>query len=163
MDPSIFDRNKIYENLESDPQPENYRGTLPWAIQQQIAATNGVHFKGAIGLLKEYPIPPLPFKGVKKSGLFLDIGCGWGRWLVSAARKNYLPIGIDLRFEFCKMSRYVLKDNGLNGYVVVGDLKKIPFQNNVFDVVWSFSVIQHTHLKRFLGCIESIQKILRNE
>jgi uncharacterized protein len=163
MDSSVFDRTKIYEKLTSGPAPVNYQGKLPWAVQQQIAATNGIHFKDAVGRLSEYPIPPIPVKAATGAELLLDIGSGWGRWLVAAARKNYLPIGIDLRLEFCEVSRLVLKENGFNGYSIVADLKKLPFQNNVIDVVWSFSVIQHTHYDRLLGCIGSIQRILRDQ
>jgi ubiquinone/menaquinone biosynthesis C-methylase UbiE/uncharacterized protein YbaR (Trm112 family) len=162
MESSLFDRSKIYERLEISPKPQHYKGKLPWTVQQQIAATNGIHFKDSIGFLTEYPIPPIPIEAAVGNKLLLDIGCGWGRWLVAGAKKNFLPIGIDIRLEFCETSRSVLKDNGFYGYTLVADLKDLPFQKNSFDVVWSFSVIQHTHYDRLLGCIDSIQKILEN-
>ncbi len=158
-----FNREKIYERLENVPPPENYHGKIPWIVQQQIGATNGIHFKETIGFLTEYPIPPIPIPAVKNQDLFLDIGCGWGRWLVAASKKNYIPVGIDIRLEFCEVARMVLKENGFNGYTVVADLKKLPFIQNVFDVVWSFSVIQHTHYDRLTSCVEDIYRVLRNE
>jgi SAM-dependent methyltransferase/uncharacterized protein YbaR (Trm112 family) len=161
MDTSAFDREKIYEKLEYAPKPADYAGRIPWIIQQQIAATNGIHFKDSIGLLHDYPIPPIPVPAVSDPALFLDIGCGWGRWLVASARKNYIPVGIDIRLEFCEAARAVVRENGFNGYTLVADLKNLPFQPDVFDVVWSFSVIQHTHRDRLLGCIAGIQRILQ--
>ena len=160
MDGASFESRKIYEKLQVTPEPENYSGRIPWTVQQQIAATNGIHFLNAVGHLKEYPIPPIPIKEAGGQKLFLDIGNGWGRWLVAAARKNYIPIGIDLRLEFCSVSRTVLKDNGFNGYTAVADLRSLPFLDNIFDVVWSFSVIQHTHYQRMTGCLSHIQRIL---
>jgi SAM-dependent methyltransferase/uncharacterized protein YbaR (Trm112 family) len=155
-------KDKIYEDLETVSRPAGYKERLPWAVQQQIAATNGNHFRASVGRLTEYPIPPLPIRAIAAPGLFLDIGCGWGRWLVAAARKNYLPIGIDIRLGFCEVSQAVLRDNGLTGYTAVADLRSLPFQGNCFDVVWSFSVIQHTHFDRLIGCIKDISRILKD-
>ena len=154
-----FDRNKIYEKLDYLPQPEDYNGKLPWTVQQQIAATNGIQYVNRIGKLTDYPTYSLPVKKVRQ-GLILDIGTGWGRWLVAGAAKGYIPVGIDLRLEFCQTARQTLAASGESGYTVVADLKEIPFQDNLFDLVWSFSVIQHTHRDRLLKCLADIKRIL---
>jgi ubiquinone/menaquinone biosynthesis C-methylase UbiE/uncharacterized protein YbaR (Trm112 family) len=154
-------RERIYEQLGTRPQPSNYSGKIPWIVQQQIAATNGIHFMDTIGTLSEYPIPEIPVDQANTPGdLLLDIGNGWGRWLVAAAKKDYIPVGIDIRLEFCETARNVLQANGKNGYSLVADLQNLPFLNNVFSVVWSFSVIQHTHLDRFTRCLSHIERIL---
>lgn len=157
-----FDRSKIYEKLESLPEPVGYNSKIPWTIQQQIAATNGIHYVDSIGKLDKVPIPknPLP-KAITNKALCLDIGCGWGRWLVALGRKGYIPIGIDIRHEFCVTARKTLKTYDLNGYTVVADLKNLPFKDNVLDAVWSFSVIQHTHKDRLKSCIQHIHRILK--
>src|SRR5450432_470679 len=154
-------RERVYERLDTMPQPDNYTGKIPWVVQQQIAATNGIHFVNSIGTLTEYPIPEIPVPHARKSGdLLLDIGNGWGRWLVAAADKDYVPVGIDIRLEFCETARKVLEANGQNGYTVVADLQNLPFLNSIFNVVWSFSVIQHTHLDRFTRCLSHVERIL---
>jgi len=162
MQDTEFDKSKIYEKLNYVSEPEGYKSKVPWKVQQQISATNGIHYAESIGLLGEYPIPEIPIEKVNTSALMLDIGCGWGRWLTAAGKKNYIPIGCDLRLEFCETSRQVLTDHGLNGYTMVADLKDLPFKENIFDVVWSYSVIQHTHKDRLLNCITHIYRILRN-
>lgn len=63
---SVFDRTKIYEKLEYVPKPNDYVGKLPWIIQQQSGATNGIHSKDRVGKLKDYPIYDLPLPAVKK-------------------------------------------------------------------------------------------------
>lgn len=154
-------KDRIYEKLSTQPAPSGYAGKIPWIVQQQVAATNGIHFLNTIGELNEYPIPEIPIGPAQSDNLLLDIGCGWGRWLVAASRKNYIPVGIDLRLEFCDTARRVVQDNGGNAYTVVADLQQLPFQNNIFDVVWSFSVIQHTHYSRLISCLEQVERILK--
>lgn len=161
MDATEFDRSKIYERLQYAPQPQDYKGPIPWLVQQQVSATNGIHYVDEIGHLTEYPIPPIPIEDAGSAGqLLLDIGCGWGRWLIASARKGYIPIGMDLRLEFCETSLLALRDNGLPGYAVVGDLREPPFQDDVFRAVWSFSVIQHTHRDRLKACLRHIRRML---
>ena len=104
-------KDRIYEKLIVKPEPPDYKGKIPWIVQQQVAATNGIHFLNSIGELSEYPIPEIPVTEGGPGKLLLDIGCGWGRWLVAAYRKNYIPIGIDIRLEFCETSRTVIRDN----------------------------------------------------
>jgi uncharacterized protein len=156
-------KERIYEKLDIQPEPPGYKGKIPWIVQQQVAATNGIHFLNSIGELNEYPIPEIPVSDGGPGKLLLDIGCGWGRWLVAAYRKNYIPIGIDIRLEFCETSRTVIRDNGGTGYTVVADLQQLPFQNNIFDTVWSFSVIQHTHYNRLISCLKEIERTLKTE
>jgi SAM-dependent methyltransferase/uncharacterized protein YbaR (Trm112 family) len=157
-----FDRSKIYEKLATDPQPLNYSGNLPWIVQQQIAATNGKHYTDRIGKLKDYPVYKLPVPKVE-SGLMLDIGNGWGRWLIAGANRGYIPIGIDIRLEFCETALHTLKAQGKNGYSLVADLKNIPFKSGIFNLVWSFSVIQHTHKSRLINCLEHINRIIKTD
>ncbi len=157
-----FDRTKIYEKLATQNQPVSYSGNLPWIVQQQIAATNGIHYTDRIGKLKDYPVYKLPVPQVE-SGIMLDIGNGWGRWLVAGANNGYIPIGIDIRLEFCETALTTLKAQGKNGYTLVADLRNIPFKPQLFDLVWSFSVIQHTHKERLVNCLTHINRILKSD
>src|SRR5438477_7293587 len=90
-----FNRSKIYEKLDYEKEPGNYAGGIPWIVQQQIAATNGVHYMDRIGKLSGYPVYEMPVPHVSEK-LMLDIGNGWGRWLVAGANKGYIPVGIDI-------------------------------------------------------------------
>ncbi|HRO41281.1 MAG TPA: hypothetical protein PL009_00500 [Flavipsychrobacter sp.] len=83
-----FEASKIFEKLEFRQAPSNYSGKIPWKIQLQVAATNGIHFIPSIGKLDEYPIPEIPIENSYNQDLLLDIGCGWGRWLVASGKKK---------------------------------------------------------------------------
>ncbi len=135
--------------------------TPPPYVQEMIGGTNGNHYLDLIGNLTSYPIPEIPLPAVQQNNLLLDIGVGWGRWMVAAAEKGYVPVGIDIKLESCEAALTVLKDLGHTGYTVVADLQAIPFQDNVFEQVWSFSVIQHTHRRRALNCLKEIHRILQ--
>ena len=156
-----FNRSKIFEKLELIPEPKNYSSSIPWVVQNQIAATNGFHYLDQIGKLKEYPVYELPVEKVTGQKLMLDIGCGWGRWLIAGSNKGYTPVGVDIRLEFCETALKVMRDMGKMGFVTVGDLENLPFKHNLFDLVWSFSVIQHTHYDRLVNCLKGINDILR--
>ncbi len=156
-----FERSKIYEKLAYQPMPAGYEGKLPWTVQQQVAATNGIQYIDRIGKLTDYPEFELPVNKVS-SGIMLDIGTGWGRWLIAANKKGYIPVGADLRLEFCQTAINTMKAKGVYGYTVVADLKELPFKENCFDLVWSFSVIQHTHKDRMMACLKHIKRILKS-
>lgn len=161
IDSQEFDKTKIFEELEFRSKPDGYSKKLPWIVQLQIAATNGKQYQDIIGTLDDYPQYDLPVPKVEH-GLMLDIGSGWGRWLVAGAKKGYIPVGIDLRLGFCKASLETLQAQGVKGYTVVADLQNIPFKESAFDLVWSFSVIQHTAETRLNRCLDEIHRVLNN-
>jgi ubiquinone/menaquinone biosynthesis C-methylase UbiE/uncharacterized protein YbaR (Trm112 family) len=129
-------------------------------VQKMIAGTNGRMYVDRIGNLASYPIPEIPVPE-KRGGLFLDIGCGWGRWMVAAADKGYTPIGVDIRLESAQATQEVLRAHGVKGHVVLADLQRLPFRADLFDTVWSFSVIQHAHREKAKSCATEIQRVLK--
>jgi ubiquinone/menaquinone biosynthesis C-methylase UbiE/uncharacterized protein YbaR (Trm112 family) len=128
-------------------------------IQRMVAATNGKMYTGLVNRLREYPIPRFPLPPGSGSRL-LDIGCGWGRWMVSAARAGFAPVGIDVKLEAVQAARDVLKAEGIRGYVAVADLRQLPFASGAFDTVWSYSVIQHVHRDWARSCIHEVHRCL---
>lgn len=157
-----FNKSKIYEKLDFLDKPSDYDLDLPWVIQNQIAATNGIHYADMLGKLHEIPSYNLPVESASSDSIMLDIGSGWGRWLIAGSKKGYIPVGIDLRLEFCETQQKLLKSQDIKGYSIVADLESLPFQENIFDLVWSFSVIQHTHKIRLENCLNTINFILSN-
>jgi ubiquinone/menaquinone biosynthesis C-methylase UbiE/uncharacterized protein YbaR (Trm112 family) len=107
-----------------------------------IGATNGILYRDLIGKIDEYPVPELrlpPGHGKK----FLDVGCNWGRWSIAACRLNYRPVGLDPSLGAVLAARRVMKQLDLNADFVVGDARFLPFRNEVFDTIFSYSVLQH--------------------
>lgn len=63
-------------------------------VSHLVAATNGILYKPVVGLLHNYPIPDIRLAD-GQGKVLLDIGCSWGRWSMAAAKKGYVPFGLD--------------------------------------------------------------------
>lgn len=121
-------------NSEKDVDP---------VISFLIGATAGYLYVDKIGSLQSIPIPDIRLP--KSDGeLLLDIGCNWGRWSMSAGRLGYHVVGMDPSLgAVLAAKRLARKMNLQNVHFVVGDATQLPFRNNVFDQIFSYSVIQH--------------------
>jgi SAM-dependent methyltransferase len=111
-------------------------------VQQEIVKTNGILYRNALGALGRYPIPELPLPAGAGARL-LDIGCNWGRWSVAASRRGYQAIGIDPGLAPVQAAYRVSRTLGAPASFLVGDGRNLPFPDASFDVVYSYSVLQH--------------------
>ena len=124
-----------------------------------VAATSGITYKHLVGNLTDYPIPQLKLPdGVGK--LFLDLGCNWGRWCIAAARKGYTTVGIDPSLGAVMTARRVADKMGLSINYVVGDARYLPFKNSSFDMVFSYSVLQHMSKQNVETILSDIERVL---
>lgn len=111
-------------------------------VQRIIASTNGRLYASLVNNLKDYPIPHIRL-APGNGQLLLDIGCNWGRWCVAAARMGYQPVGIDPSLEALVAAYQVAQQLGVKANFVVADARYLPFPKDTFDVVFSYSVLQH--------------------
>lgn len=107
-----------------------------------VAATNGLMYRHLIGALDRYPIPELPLPQSDGRRL-LDVGCSWGRWTLAAAARGYDAVGIDPSLGAVMAARRVAVQLGAPARYIVGDARHLPFPDEAFDAVYSYSVIQH--------------------
>jgi SAM-dependent methyltransferase len=126
---------------ESD---ESRAGIVDHFVQAEIVGTNGLMFRSLRGRLRDYPIPtlrlPPPQLGATR---FLDLGCGWGRWCIAARRLGYSPVGIDVSLDAIHAAYRVSRQLGVDALFVAGDVRFLPFRDGLFDVAFSYSVLQH--------------------
>jgi SAM-dependent methyltransferase len=116
-------------------------GSIDPAISHLIGATCGLGYVNLIGRLKSYPIPDIPVK-LGGGELLLDVGCNWGRWSISAARKGWNVVGIDPSLGAIMAARRAFRDER-NVMFCCGDARFLPFKDHMFDCVFSYSVMQH--------------------
>lgn len=112
-------------------------------VQQEIVKTNGILYNGVLGGLRRYPIPDFPLPDTTAGLRLLDVGCNWGRWSISASRHGYQAIGIDPGIAGVQAAYRVSAALGQSPGFVVGDGRCLPFPDRTFDVVFSYSVLQH--------------------
>lgn len=137
-------KNLEYEILNSKNFKLNQFGILKY-VENILVGTSGILYEN-IKNLKKYPIGHVPFNK-KKNNIklnFLDIGCGWGRWTINAAKKNYKCIGIDISIHSLIAAKKICDELKLkNCFFICCDVKNMPLKNNSFDCVFSFSFLQH--------------------
>jgi SAM-dependent methyltransferase len=131
-------------------------------VSHLVAATNGILYKHVIGLLHDYPIPEIRLADGQGKKL-LDIGCSWGRWSMAAAKKGYLPVGLDPSLGAILAAKRVAKSLGLRFHGVVADARFLPFRAGSFDVVFSYSVLQHFSKVDVRAALEDIHRVLRTD
>lgn len=129
-------------------------------VQGEVAKTCGIMYRPLVNKLKRYPIPDFPLTA-QSAELVLDIGCNWGRWCFSAARKGFRPVGIDPSLAACLAAKRVAEQIGLDCCFVCGDARHLPFRKGAFDLVYSYSVLQHFSKQDVKSCLQHVKKVLK--
>ena len=132
------------EIINSNDFQKNKNGVLNY-IKNILIGTNGILYR-KIKEPKKYPIANIPFHKIDKDNkqMLLDIGCGWGRWTINAAQKNYTSVGIDLSLKSLLVAQTISKElNIQNSSFICCDVLDLPLRKNLFDKVFSFSFLQH--------------------
>jgi SAM-dependent methyltransferase/uncharacterized protein YbaR (Trm112 family) len=128
-------------------------------LDDVISATCGNLYKHLIGNVTTYPIPEIrlpPGEGRR----FLEVGCNWGRWCVSAARRGYEVVGVDPSLDAIRAARRVAEQLGVDATYVVADARHLPFADRSFDVVFSYSVFQHFGKEDALASFAELGRVL---
>jgi len=133
-------------------------------VQAEIAATNGNLYRSLIGNLKRYPIPHIRLPRAHNNELMLDIGCNWGRWSISAARSGYHVIGIDPNIDAILAAKRVCNQLNISSiHFVVADARWLPFAAKTFDIVFSYSVLQHLSKDNVRKCLREVRFVLKED
>ncbi len=129
-------------------------------VQEIIVGTCGNLYRPLLNRLKRYPIPEIKIPS-GAGQLFLEVGCNWGRWCISAARKGYRPVGIDPSFDGILAAQRVARQLGVEAHYVVADSRYLPSLPDTFDVVFSYSVLQHLHKDNVRASLDEIARVMK--
>jgi len=129
-------------------------------VQSAIVGTNGNLYRPILGKLQRYPIPEIRLPPSQGKYL-LDVGCNWGRWCISAAQKGYQPVGIDPSLEALLAAQEVANQLGITATYVVADCRHLPFADHTFDIVFSYSVLQHLGRSDVQTTVKDMARVLK--
>jgi len=130
-------------------------------VRNAIGATNGGLYGHLVGTLTEYPIPHLRLPPGEDK-LFLEVGCNWGRWCIAAARQGYRPIGIDPSLKSIRAANRVAQQLGIEAFYLVADGRFLPFRDESFGQIFSYSVLQHLSKENTQATLSEIRRVLRS-
>ena len=147
--------------LQSESDTENLDETIDPHVQSIVVATCGLLYTSLTGKLHRYPIPEFRLPAGKGKTL-LDVGCNWGRWCIAAGRKGYKPVGIDPAIEAIIAARRVSHQLKVPTLFVVADARYLPFAPGSFDVVFSYSVLQHFSKENARLSITEASRVLKS-
>ena len=129
-------------------------------VQEIIVGTCGNLYRSLHNNLTRYPIPEIRLPQGNGEH-FLEIGCNWGRWCVSAAQKGYRPIGIDPSLDSIIAARKVARQLGIDVEYIVADSRYLPFANGSFEIAFSYSVFQHLYRDDARQSIAEMGRVLQ--
>ncbi len=90
----------------------------------------------------------------------LDVGCGNGRHVVFFAEQGFEVYGIDISKGAIEIANAWLAKKGLKADLRVGDVEKLPFDSEYFDMVILAEVLDHVPLSKAKKAMEEIRRVL---
>ena len=164
LETTVLDDQKVAQ-LKVLLSSAYYRPAIDPVISYLLCKTNGQLYEQLVGKLKHYPIPDIRLPSVNAGlhPMMLDIGCGWGRWSLSAAKKGYDVIGLDPSLGAILAGRRAAKTMGTTMQWVVGDARYLPFKNGIFDRVFSYSVLQHFSKADTAKTLAEVNRVLSSQ
>lgn len=95
----------------------------------------------------------------KKIRKVLDLGCGNGRHAVFFAEQGFDTYGIDISEEAIKIAKAWLDKKGLKADLKVGDIEKLPFKDDSFDLVVLSGSLDHILFSKAKEIMKEVRRI----
>jgi len=92
--------------------------------------------------------------GPSEKTKWLDIGCGQGFLVLEALRNDIDAYGIDI-------SKYALENSLIIDRVRYGSITNIPFEDEMFDVISAFDVVEHVNQRDAAKAFSEMHRVLR--
>ena len=102
-----------------------------------------------------------PIHGGATNSKILEVGFGQGTDLVQFAKAGYECYGIDLTTKHYELANKNFSLRELKANLTLGDASKLPYEDEFFDVVYSFGVLHHT--PDIDKCVDEIYRVLKRE
>ncbi len=138
------------KNTWNEVYSKNFSGM--WYPSEGVVKFTARYLKRKIGI-KKYDIK----KDVRR---ILDVGCGNGRHVVFFAEHGYDVYGIDISSKAIEIANTWISMNELNANVKVGNIEKLRFDDEYFDVVILHEVLDHVTFSNAKKSMNEIKRVL---
>ncbi|MBO6977960.1 MAG: class I SAM-dependent methyltransferase [Prochlorococcus marinus XMU1428] len=105
-------------------------------------------------------LPLIKGKGKPK---VLEIGCGVGNNLLSAAKEGYAVYGIDASKYAIDIAKDYFRENLLEGELNVGKFSSIPYQDSYFDLVIERAALSLAPKEIAKKAIQEVNRVLKKD
>ena len=102
----------------------------------------------------------LPHISLNERSFILDVGCGTGILFPIIAYKVQSIIGIDTSKKLLQRAKQYTKEF-LNVHIIWADSDYLPFQNNVFNLIFAITLLQNT--PKPLVTLEEIKRTSKSQ
>jgi len=92
---------------------------------------------------------------------FLDLGCGLGRHSILFGKNGFNVSCFDISKEAIKKTKEWAEKEKLQFKYKVGDMLKLPYDNNSFDAILCRNVISHTDTEGMKKVAEELKRVLK--
>lgn len=86
----------------------------------------------------------------------LDVGCGTGNLVKYLRRLGVDAYGIDVSEKAIELA-----DSEVKPFLRVGDITKLPFEDESFDVVTTFDVLEHINVKKLQKAVKECNRVAK--
>ena len=95
--------------------------------------------------------------------VFLDLGCGLGRHSILFSNNGFDTYAFDLSENAIERSKEWAERMNLKVDFKIGDMLKLPYEDNIFDCILCRNVISHTDTKGIQKIISEIKRVLKKD
>ncbi|UCH94533.1 MAG: methyltransferase domain-containing protein [Candidatus Aminicenantes bacterium] len=121
---------------------------------------NQQQFKQKTEQLWSFMLQHLKSQLKKNHGSILDFGCGGGRFSKKLAKLGFSVNGVDISPSMLAMARQECLNNKLCKFTLIQPGQELPFDTNTFDILWSFTVLQHVPDDVFNYLVRELKRVL---
>jgi len=90
----------------------------------------------------------------------LDLGCGNGRHAIYFAREGFTASGIDISETAVEWAKQWAAREGFDVDFRVGEISKLPYESETFDVIVSHGVLDHVPMEQARKAMDEAARIL---
>jgi len=101
--------------------------------------------------------------GLSPGSKILDLACGFGRHTIPLAKMGYDMTGLDYTEKFIQMAEEKAKKENLQIEFLVGDMRKIPFENHFAGVISYFTSFGFFSDEENFEVLRGVSKALKEE